>query len=155
MREIKKVILHCTATEADKELSVAEIRRWHVEGNGWSDIGYHFVIHQDGTVERGRHIAKVGAHTKGQNVDSIGIAYCGGVVKVKKKSLDKDKPKTKTEYKPKDTMTKAQEQSFRDLVGFLELCFGELKVRGHNDFTTKKACPSFKMRDKFGDLVNR
>ena len=52
-------------------------------------------------------------------------------------------------------MTKEQEQAFRDLVKFLEVCFGELKVRGHNDYNKDKACPSFNMRDKFGELVNR
>ena len=147
MREIKEVILHCTATPADRKLTVQEIRNWHVKGNGWADIGYHFVIHQDGTIERGRHIDKVGAHTWGQNYGSIAVAYCGSILK---KEL-----KTKTKLESKDTMTKEQEQAFRDLVKFLEVCFGELKVRGHNDYNKDKDCPSFNMRDKFGDLVNR
>ena len=67
MREIKSVILHCTATPADRVLTVKEIRRWHVKERGWADIGYHFIIHQDGTIERARHIDKVGAHTWGNN----------------------------------------------------------------------------------------
>tara|TARA_R100000458_G_scaffold22624_1_gene20271 strand:+ start:491 stop:958 length:468 start_codon:yes stop_codon:yes gene_type:complete len=155
MREIKEVILHCTATPAERELTVKEIRNWHVKGNGWEDIGYHFVIHQDGTIERGRHIDKVGAHTWGQNYGSIGVAYVGGSVKKIKKALDKKKAKDKVTLEPKDTITEAQKQAFRDLVKFLEVCFGELKVRGHNDYNKDKACPSFNMRDYFGDLVNR
>ncbi len=155
MREIKEIILHCTATPADRKLTVQEVRNWHVKGNGWDDIGYHFLVHQDGTVERGRHIDKVGAHTWGNNYGSIGVAYCGGVVKKTKKSLDKEKPKSKTTLVSKDTMTKEQEVAFRDLVKFLEVCFGELKVRGHNDYNEGKDCPGFNMRDKFGDLVNR
>ena len=83
------------------------------------------------------------------------MAYCGGVVKKIKKSLDKEKPKSKTTYEPKDTMTKEQIASFRNLVGLLEVMFGELKIRGHNDYTNKKDCPSFKMNEKFGDLTNR
>ena len=155
MREIKEVILHCTATPADRKLTVQEVRNWHVKGNGWDDIGYHFLIHQDGTVERGRLLDKVGAHTWGNNYGSIGVAYCGGVVKKTKKSLDKEKQKSKTTLVSKDTMTKEQEVAFRDLVKFLEVCFGELKVRGHNDYNKGKDCPGFNMRDKFGDLVNR
>jgi N-acetylmuramoyl-L-alanine amidase len=155
MREIKSVVLHCTATPKDRVLTVKEIRNWHVKGNGWDDIGYHFIIHQDGTVERARHIDKVGAHTWGNNYGSIGVAYCGGVEKKVKKSMDKDKPKSKTILKSKDTMTKEQEVAFRDLVKFLEICFGELKVRGHNDYNQAKDCPAFNMREKFGDLVNR
>jgi N-acetylmuramoyl-L-alanine amidase len=155
MREIKSVILHCTATPADRALTVKEIRRWHVEGRGWADIGYHFLIHQDGTIERGRHIGKVGAHTWGNNYGSIGIAYCGGVEKKVKKSLDKEKPKSKTTIVSKDTMTKEQESSFRNLFEMLEVMFGELKLSGHNDHNKAKDCPSFNMRDKFGDLINR
>jgi len=155
MREIKSVVLHCTATPLDRKLTVKEIRKWHVKGNGWADIGYHFVIHQDGTIERARHIGKVGAHTFGNNYGSIGVAYCGGVEKKILKSLDKEKPKSKTTLVSKDTMTKEQEVAFRDLVKFLEICFGELKVRGHNDYNKAKDCPGFNMREKFGDLINR
>tara|TARA_R110002020_G_scaffold388669_1_gene599378 strand:+ start:75 stop:542 length:468 start_codon:yes stop_codon:yes gene_type:complete len=155
MREIKEVILHCTATPKDRKLTVKEIRNWHVKGNGWADIGYHFIIHQDGKIERARNIDKVGAHTWGNNYGSIGVAYCGGVEKKIKKSLDKKKPKSKTTIVSKDTMTKEQEDAFRNLFEMLEIMFGELKLRGHNDYNKAKDCPGFNMRDKFGDLINR
>ncbi len=47
MRKITEIIVHCTATRADwwagKRTSdkVREIKRWHVQDRGWSDIGYH------------------------------------------------------------------------------------------------------------------
>jgi N-acetylmuramoyl-L-alanine amidase len=155
MREIKEVILHCTDTPKDRKLTVKEIRNWHVKGNGWEDIGYHFIIHQDGKIERARHIDKVGAHTWGNNYGSIGVAYCGGAIKKTKKSLDKENPKSKTTIVSKDTMTKEQEESFRDLFEMFEIMFGDLKLRGHNDYNKAKDCPGFNMRDKFGDLMNR
>ena len=155
MREIKEVILHCTATPKDRKLTVKEIRKWHVKQRGWEDIGYHFIIHQDGTIERGRNIDKIGAHTWGNNYGSIGVAYCGGVEKKIKKSSDKEKPKSKTTIVSKDTMTKEQEFSFRNLFEMLEVIFGELKLRGHNDYNKAKDCPGFNMRDKFGNLINR
>ena len=43
-REIQKIIVHCTATPEGRNVSVDEIRRWHVKDNGWSDIGYHWII---------------------------------------------------------------------------------------------------------------
>jgi N-acetylmuramoyl-L-alanine amidase len=144
MRSINQVILHCTATTPDRELTVQEIRNWHVKGNGWSDIGYHFLIHQDGTIEKGRPIHKMGAHTWGNNQGSIGVAYCGGVIE---KTTKKGK-----KYVPKDTMTKEQESAFRELFKILSVIFGELKLRGHNDYTEKKSCPSFKVNEKFGDI---
>ena len=41
MRKINKIIIHCSATPELKDFDVKDIRGWHVEGNGWSDIGYH------------------------------------------------------------------------------------------------------------------
>jgi len=142
MREIKKLILHCSATVEGKDYSVKEIRKWHMrEPRNWSDIGYHYVIRNDenGTIERGRPVERQGAHTLGENSSSVGICYIGGV--------DKD-------IKAKDTMTLCQEESFLKLVESLRLVFGEdLPVYGHNDFTNQKECPSFKVSEKFPKLV--
>ena len=129
MRKIDKIILHCTATKEGKDYTVAQIRDWHVKGNGWSDIGYHFVIDRNGTVHKGRPIEKIGAHTKGQNATSIGIAYIGGVAADGKT--------------PKDTRTPAQRVALVNLVKELKATFGEnVTVHGHNEFAAK-ACPSF------------
>ncbi len=47
MRYINKIIIHCSATPEGRNFTVDEIRDWHVNGNGWSDIGYHYVIYLD------------------------------------------------------------------------------------------------------------
>lgn len=137
MRQLDKIILHCTATTSARQLSVKEVRKWH-QARGWHDIGYHYLIHQDGTIEKGRPIQKVGAHALNNNASSVGVAYCGGV--------DKD-------GEPKDTMTKKQQQAFRDLVHALRLVFSwDIDVVGHNEYSNK-ACPSFKVQTKFPDLI--
>ena len=69
MRKINKIIVHCTATQESKDVSLDEVRRWHLN-RGWRDIGYHFLIQRDGTVEEGRPIEQSGAHTKGHNWDN-------------------------------------------------------------------------------------
>ena len=74
-RDVFKIIVHHTASPRDT--TVAQIRDWHVNGNGWNDIGYHYIILGDGTLERGRHINKTGAHCKGHNKGSIGICVTG------------------------------------------------------------------------------
>jgi N-acetylmuramoyl-L-alanine amidase len=141
MRSIKKIILHCTATQEGKDYSVDYFRIMHMdEPRMWSDIGYHYIIRNDenGTIEQGRPIERAGAHVRGHNQESIGIAYVGGV--------DKD-------LKAKDTMTPQQETSFLKLVESLRLVFGnKLPVYGHNDFTKRKECPSFKVARKFPQL---
>jgi N-acetylmuramoyl-L-alanine amidase len=91
MREINKVIVHCTATPENRVVTVEDVRQWH-KARGWSDIGYHIMIYLDGTVHEGRPIERSGAHCKGQNRNSIGIAYVGGVDKAMN---PKD---TRTEY---------------------------------------------------------
>ena len=54
MRKIDKIIIHCSATPGLKNFDVKDIRDWHVNGNGWSDVGYHYVIKLDGEVQLGR-----------------------------------------------------------------------------------------------------
>ena len=77
MNEPNKVILHVSATRDVGNYVDAElIRQWHLD-RGWSDIGYHYVIKRDGTIENGRPTTKYGAHTLGQNRDSIGICLVG------------------------------------------------------------------------------
>ena len=43
MRKINKIIIHCSATPEQREVSVETIRKWHLQ-RGFNDIGYHYVI---------------------------------------------------------------------------------------------------------------
>lgn len=74
-RNINKIIIHHSASP--KTTTREQIYDWHVNGNGWSDIGYHFIVLGDGTIVNGRHINRTGAHCKGKNKGSIGICVTG------------------------------------------------------------------------------
>lgn len=76
-RHINRIIIHSTATPQGREVSVDDITRWHI-ARGFSTIGYHYLIGLDGTIDLGRSIHQIGAHAKGQNRRSIGVAYVGG-----------------------------------------------------------------------------
>ena len=128
MRKIDKIIIHCSATPEGKDFTVQQIRQWHVKGNGWRDIGYHFVIYRDGSIHKGRPIEQVGAHTTGHNAHSIGICYTGGCAADGKT--------------PKDTRTEAQRLALIKLVRELKASFPSATIHGHNEFANK-ACPSF------------
>jgi len=78
LKTINKLIVHCSATREGQDITVDTIRDWHLK-RGWSDIGYHYVVKLDGTIETGRSVELMGAHVKGHNKDSIGICYIGGV----------------------------------------------------------------------------
>ena len=138
MRKINKIILHCSATPEGRHHDVDDIRRWHVNGRGWSDIGYHYLIHIDGTVEEGRPITKIGAHTLGENRGSIGICYVGGMSKDMKKA--------------KDTRTQAQKDSLIKLMHELIYKYNkDMTIHGHNEFANK-ACPSFNVQKEYANL---
>lgn len=48
-----------------------------MNGNGWADIGYNFLIGGDGAVYEGRGWGKQGAHAPGYNDKSVGISFIG------------------------------------------------------------------------------
>ncbi len=127
MRKITEIILHCTATNAGREVTVKELDQWH-RARGFDGCGYHFVVHLDGCVQCARPIEKKGAHCKGHNAQSIGICYVGGL-----------------RYgKPADTRTAMQRQSLIALCRALKYCVPDLKIYGHYEFANK-ACPCFDM----------
>ena len=137
MRPLDKIILHCSATREGQHITVETMRQWHLK-RGWKDIGYHYVIYIDGSVHEGRPIEQVGAHTSGQNVGSIGICYVGGVEKDGKT--------------PKDTLNELQETAMVNLIKALREEYGKLSLHGHNEYAAK-ACPSFKVYEKFDWLL--
>lgn len=138
MRQIDEIVLHCSATPEGRDISAETIKGWHVNERGWSDIGYHFVIRLDGTVEAGRPLHRAGAHVKGRNATTIGVCYIGG--------MDRN-------MQAKDTMNHGQERAFRNLVTALRAVYGDLSLHGHNEYAPHKACPSFVVAEKFPDLV--
>ncbi len=126
MRTIDEIIIHCTATPAGREVTVEDIRRWHL-ARGFADVGYHYVVALDGTVMAGRPESQPGAHCLGHNARSIGVCYVGG--------LD-------VQGRPADTRTERQRQALRALVRQLRRRFPAASVHGHNEFA-RKACPCF------------
>ena len=112
------------------------IKKWHVEGRGWSDIGYHFYIDINGKIWKGRDIDRSGAHCKNHNRNSIGVCYCGGV-----------EADGKT---PKDTRTEAQKNALIKLIKTLKNIYPSATLHGHNEFS-KKSCPCFKVSVEYAE----
>lgn len=132
-RLITEIIVHCTATPEFKDYTVTDIRQWH-KAQGWSDIGYHYVVYRDGTVHDGRNVDLIGAHCAGHNSHSIGVVYVGGVA-----------PDGKT---PKDTRTQQQKEALASLLYKLKKLYPNAKIYGHRNFANK-ACPSFDAQSEY------
>lgn len=136
---IKYLIIHCTATVGGKDVSAADIRRWHLSpppsGRGWKQVGYTDLIHLNGGIERlvpnnedpyvdGWELTN-GA--KGINAVSRHIVYAGGIW---------------PDGTPKDTRNLYQREALKRYVLDFVKRFPNVKVAGHNQFANK-ACPSF------------
>ena len=156
MREITGIVIHCSATPEGSDIDSDTIRHWHTTpkdmgGRGWSDIGYHYIIRLDGTVERGRDEERIGAHVRGHNKDSIGICYIGGLNK---------------EGKPKDTRTEAQKHALLMLTESLCDKYPIQSIKGHRDYSEDqnkdgviekwewmKSCPCFDSEPEYKYLI--
>lgn len=136
MRDIDKIIVHCSATPEGRHTTVEEIKQWHLQ-RGWKDIGYHYVIYLDGTIHRGRPESVEGAHCSGYNKNSIGVCYIGGVAKDGKT--------------PKDTRTEGQKRALREILNRLKRDYPKATLHGHNEFANK-ACPSFNVKEEYKNL---
>lgn len=123
--------MHCSANRAGSTLRMADIDRYH-RSLGWKGCGYHYVIPTDGTIERGRPEAQIGAHCKNHNRHSIGVAYIGGLA---------GDGKT-----PCDTRTEAQKSALKRLLGELHKRYPKALIVGHCDLDPQKPyCPGFRV----------
>lgn len=123
-RRIKKVYIHCSASDNPKHDDVEVIRQWHLD-RGWRDIGYHFFIRRDGTLDVGRDIELTPSAQKWHNLNTIAVCVHGL------------------------TKTKFTTEQFRTLQ---KLCLDiksvqdtEVTFHGHNEVSAK-ACPVFEYR---------
>nr|WP_121182425.1 peptidoglycan-binding domain-containing protein [Nocardiopsis sp. Huas11] len=55
-----------------------QIQDFHMDGRGWSDVGYNFLVDHRGRVYEGRGWTTVGAHAAPHNVSHIGVCFIGG-----------------------------------------------------------------------------
>ena len=139
-RFVDRVFLHCSASDNASHDNVATMRRWHTDpkpaGRGWSDVGYHYFIRKDGTLENGRPINRTPAAQAGHNTGSIAIC-CHGLKEAK--------------------FTDAQFDTLRALcLEINEAYNGKVTFHGHREVAAK-ACPVFDYKnvlklDRFGQL---
>ena len=112
-----QIIVHHAASAGD--VDAPTIHRWHL-GNGWSGIGYHYVVRLDGALERGRPEDRIGAHAKDNNHNSIGVCLAG--------NIDERPP------------TDAQMATLLALVRDIWSRYGQIAVVGHGDVNST-VCP--------------
>lgn len=144
MGRLRYLVIHCTATPEGREVSSADIRRWHTspppKGRGWNQVGYTDMIHLDGRTERlvdNNEDAwvdpwEITNGAKGYNSVSRHLVYVGGLAS-----------DTKT---AKDTRTAAQLKTMTAYVKSFHKRFPGVRIIGHNEVAAK-ACPSFDVQE--------
>ena len=150
MRNINMIVVHCTASREDSSLTPKDLDIFHRK-RGFNGCGYHYYITRDGEIHAMRPLELAGAHAKGYNAESIGIAYEGG--------LD-------VNGQAKDTRTGQQKRSLRVLIRVLMTDFPVGRVVGHRDLSPDlngngvvepcewmKMCPCFDVVEEYRGLV--
>jgi hypothetical protein len=124
------ITIHHTVTptaESDVPARMRQTQAYHIDSNGWCDIGYHFLIGQDGRVYQGRSSEeRTGAHAGGANFNNVGVSYLG----------------TYTTDVPNDSMFTAGAQIVRWLSDTFGITLNRQNVKGHREVgTTSTECP--------------
>jgi hypothetical protein len=128
-RKVDTCFIHCSASDAIEADDVSVIRQWHL-ARGWRDVGYHFFIKKNGTVQPGRDLELIPAAQYGYNTGTIAICCHGLKVEL---------------------FTSAQFKSLLELAREINKSYGSrrLKYRGHCEVSAK-SCPVFDYRRVLG-----
>ena len=135
-RSVDRVFLHCSASDVPGHDNIETIRRWHVQDNGWSDVGYHYYVNKAGKVFAGRPVTQTPAAQAGHNTGTIAIC-CGGL--------------------HEDAFTEAQYATLREMCRTINDAYdGAVTFHGHREVASK-ACPVYDYKsilklDRYGRL---
>lgn len=134
-KRMKYLVIHCTATPAGREVTLSDLKRWHLKERGWKRLGYTDLIHLDGTIERITPNNddewvdewELTNGVAGKNAVSRHIVYAGGIDR---------------QGRAKDTRTSAQVEALKRYVLDFHRRHPSVRIVGHNELAAK-ACPSF------------
>jgi len=148
-RNINLIVVHCTASRCDRRLTPESLDRIHRQ-RGFTGCGYHFYITREGAVFPMRPLDTIGAHVRGFNAHSIGIAYEGGL---------------QPDGTAADTRTPGQRAALRFLIHQLLVLYPRSTVCGHRDLSPDlngngiiepqewiKQCPCFDASTEYAPL---
>ena len=118
-----------------------QMQAYHIDNNGWCDIGYHFVVSQSGVLYQGRSsLMHWGAHVGGQNHNNIGIALIGHYDIATPPAIQIDQAVNTVRW---------VHQTF-------SVPLNRDRVRGHGEWPGQgTSCPGANLRSRLGEIVDR
>lgn len=143
MRDIKYIVIHCTATP--QTWTAKDVERYFYEDKGWNNPGYHTVFEIDGSHRELLPIHEIANGVKGHNYHSIHITYIGGV---------------DSNMNAFDNRTQSQQDNMALYIDSLHRGFPDAEIVGHRDLSPDldndgevqpdewvKECPSFEVSE--------
>ena len=135
MRDIKYIVVHCTATQPETEKK-AILDYWK-NNLCWKNVGYHYLIDRFGVIHELARLDQITNGVKGFNSQSVHVSYIGGIDR---------------QGKPKDTRTPNQKYALEVILSDLKNKFPNAIIQGHRDFGVNKACPSFDAKTEYKNI---
>lgn len=135
----KGIVLHHSGNAGEKNPTKIETK--HMVTNNWDDVGYHYLIHPNGTVYEGRKIYHKGSHVNGANTGKIGVLLMGDY---NEQWWDFD-----------DTLSKSHISSANRLITTLKNTFPNIRyLGGHKEYLPGKgySCPGNLIMDKLNKM---
>jgi len=133
-RHIDKIIVHCSFSPQGRGDDAHTIDKWHLERWGKnSGCGYHVIVKEDGTIQKGRWMDYSGSHVKGHNKHSIGICRIGGMRKDGTQKMDATNAQIKAIRKVSKLLASMYDLPMSDVIGHSEVP------------RVKKSCPLLNM----------
>ena len=112
------------------------IKNFHLDGRGWVDIAYNFVIMPSGRVYRGRGWTRQGAHTEGHNDHSVATCFAG--------NFEIEKPTDKAIKSARQLVARGKQ---------LKRLTSTVRVGGHRDASgAQTACPGKHLYQRLGEI---
>ena len=139
MRNIKYLVVHCTATP--QATTVESIQRYWRERLGWLASGYHKIIKANGEVITLAQDDAVCNGVAGFNSVSLHVSYIGGI---------------DSRGNPLDNRTQGQKDALSQVLHAWRAKYPDAKIQGHRDFLKRgvnwKECPSFDAKKEYAHI---
>lgn len=137
-----RMSIHHTAGpngDGDSEARMRQIQAFHIDSRGWCDVGYHFVVSQDGQIYQGRsNEERTGAHVGGQNTGNIGISLMGNF----------------QQFAVPAPQFQATAQMMRWVSDTYNIALDRSVTKGHQEWPGQStACPGNDVMNRFNELI--
>ena len=142
-----RATVHHTAGPTNDSLTpqarLRQIQAFHMNTNGWCDIGYHYLVSRDGRVWTGRGASRMGGHVFNENTGNVGVSFIGNYMNV--------------------TANEAQVCGGAELFAWIHQKYpavhlDKTDVKGHRQYGAEggaTACPGDKLFAQIGSILNK